>query len=62
MPYSKLNNLAELNANDEKFHQLIERSYTFQNIRTYGTVNSIFLEIHSGSMTIKNDPRIYYCS
>ena len=38
-------------------HQLIDRSWTFQNIYTYGTVNFIFVEIQPDSTNIKNDPR-----
>ena len=29
---------------------------------TYGTVNSIFVEIQPDSTNIKNDPRISYCT
>ena len=36
---------------------MIDRSQTFQNIYSYGTVNSIFLEIQPDSTNIKNDPR-----
>ena len=37
---------------------MIDRSSTFQNIYSYGTVNSIFVEIQPDSTNIKNDPRI----
>ena len=57
MLYSKLYILTELSANDVKFNQLIDKSLTFQNIYTYGTVNSIFVEIQPDSTNIKNDPR-----
>ena len=37
---------------------MLDRCLTFQNIYSYGTVNSIFVEIQPDSTNIKNDPRI----
>ena len=37
---------------------MIDRRSTFQIIYSYGTVNSIFVEIQSDSTNIKNDPRM----
>ena len=60
-PYSKLYILTELSANDVKFissdRQKIDLSIY---IYSYGTVNSIFVEIHPDSTNIKNDPRMYF--
>ena len=39
-------------------YQLIDKSWTYQNIYTYGTVNSLFVEIPPDSTNIKNDPRM----
>ena len=55
--FSKLYILTELSANDVKFTSVDRKSWTFQNIYTYGTVNSIFVEIQPDSTNIKNDPR-----
>ena len=61
MPYSKLYILTELSANDVKFisvdRQKLDVSIHIY-IYTYGTVNSIFVEIQPNSTNIKNDPHI----
>ena len=58
MPYSKLNNLTELIANDVKFISVNRQKLDlFKYIYTYGTVNSVFVEIQPDSTNIKNDPR-----
>ena len=49
MPYLKLYILTDLSANDIKFISV----ETYQNIYTYGTVNSIFVEIQPDSTNIK---------
>ena len=58
-PYSKPYILSELSANNAKFissdRQKIDLSIY---IYSYGTVNSIFVEIQPDSTNIKNDPRI----
>ena len=36
---------------------MIDKSWTFQNIYTYDTVNYIFVDIQPDSTNIKNDPR-----
>ena len=36
---------------------MIDKTLTFQNIYTYDTVNSLFVEILPDSTNIKNDPR-----
>ena len=59
-PYSKLYILTELSAYDVKFissdrQELGHSKYIY----SYGTVNSIFVEIQLDSMNIKNDPRIF---
>ena len=56
-PYSKLYILTKLSTNDVKF--ISNDRQTFQNIHSYGTVNSIFVEIQPDSTNIKNDPRTY---
>ena len=55
--YSKLYILAELNANDVKITSVDRQKLDLSNIYTYGTVNSIFVEIQPDSTNIKNDPR-----
>ena len=55
--YSKLYILTELSDNDVKFISVDRQK--LQNIYTYGTVNSIFVEIQPDSTNIKNGPRIY---
>ena len=57
LPYSKLYILTELSSNDVKFIPV----ETLQNIYSYGTVNSIFVEIQPDSANIKNDPRMMKC-
>ena len=47
----------------QNLYHLLDRSQTFQNIYTYGNVNSIFVKLQPDSMNIKNDPRIStWCS
>ena len=57
MPYSKLYILTELSANDVKFISVDRQRLDLKNIYTFGTVNSIFVEIQPDSTNIKNDPR-----
>ena len=57
MPYSKLNILTELSANDVKFMSVDRQKLDLLKYITYGTVNSIFVEIQPDSTNIKNDPR-----
>ena len=54
--YSKLYILTELSANDVNFISVARQKLDL--IYTYGTVNSIFVEIQPDSMNINNDPRI----
>ena len=57
MPYSKLYILTELSANDVKFISADRQKLdVLIYIYTYGTVNSIFVEIQPDSTNIKNDP------
>ena len=56
-PYSKLYILTELKANDVKFISSDRQEIDLSNIYSYGTVNSIFVEIQPDSTNIKNDPR-----
>ena len=59
MPYSKLYILTDLRANDVKFISVDRQKLDLSKyIYTYGTVNSIFVEIQPYSTNIKNDPRI----
>ena len=58
MPYSKLYILAELSPNDVKFISVDRQKLDLSKYITYGTVNSIFVEIQPDSTNIKNDPRI----
>ena len=60
MPYSKLYNLAVLSANDVKFISVDREKLYLSKYITYGTVNSIFVEIQPYSTNIKNDPRIMF--
>ena len=60
MPYSKLYILTELSTNDVKFISVDrQKLYLSKYIYTYGTVNSIFVQIQPDSTNIKNDPRIF---
>ena len=57
-PYSKLYILSELSANDVKFISSDRQELDLSKyIYSYGTVNSIFVEIQPDSTNIKNDPR-----
>ena len=57
--YSKLYILTELSANDVKFTSVDRQKLDLSKyIYTYGTVNSIFVEIQPDSTNIKNDPRM----
>ena len=56
--YSKLYILTELSANDVKFTSVNRQKLDLSKYNTYGTVNSIFVEIQPDSTNIKNDPRI----
>ena len=59
--YSKLYILIELSANDVKITSVGRQKLDLSKyIYTYGTVNSIFVEIQPVSTNIKNDPRIKY--
>ena len=54
MPYSKLYILTELSANDVKFISVGRKKLSLSiYIYTYGTVNSIFVEIQPDSTYIK---------
>ena len=57
-PYSKLYILTELSANDVKFISSDRKELDLSKYISYGTVNSIFVEIQPVSTNIKNDPRI----
>ena len=57
--YSKLYILTELSANDVNIISIDRQKLDLPNIYTYGTVNSIFVEIQPDSTNIKNDPRIF---
>ena len=57
MPYSKLNNVTELSANDVKCISVDREKLDLSKIYNYGTVNSIFVEIQPNSTSIKNDLR-----
>ena len=52
-PFSKLYILTELSANDVKFISSDRQELDLQNIYSYGTVNSIFVEIQPDSTNIK---------
>ena len=54
--FSKLYNLTELSANDVKFISVDRQKLDLSKLYTYGTVNSIFVEIQPDSTNIKNDP------
>ena len=57
-PFSKLYILTELSANDVKFISSVGQELDLSKyIYSYGTVNSIFVEIQPDSTNIKNDPR-----
>ena len=56
-PYSKLYILTELSANDVKFISSDRQELDLSKyIYSYGTVNSIFVEIQPDSTNIKNGP------
>ena len=55
-PYSKLYILTELSANDVKFISSDRQELDLSKYISYGTVNSIFVEIQPDSTNIKNDP------
>ena len=57
-PYSKLYILTKLSSNDVKFISDDRQELDLSNIYSYGTINSIFIEIQPDSTNIKNDPRI----
>ena len=60
MPYSKLNILTEVSANDVKFISVDRRKLDLSKyIYTCGTVNSIYVEIQPDSTNIKNDLRTW---
>ena len=52
-PYSKLNILTELSADDVKFISSDRQELPFRNIYSYGTVNFIFVEVQTDSTNIK---------
>ena len=57
MPYSKLYILTELSANDVKSISTDRQELDLSKYISYGTVNSIFVEIQADSTNINNDPR-----
>ena len=57
LPYSKLYILTELSANYVKFIPVDRQKLDLSKYNSYGTVNSIFVEIQPDSTNIKNDPR-----
>ena len=61
-PYSKLYILTELSAIDVKFISVDRQKIELSKYISYGTVNSIFVEIQPVSTNIKNDPRTIYNS
>ena len=56
-PYSKLYILTELSANYVNFLSSDRQELDLSKHISYGTVNSIFVEIQPDSTNIKNDPR-----
>ena len=50
--------MTELSANDVKFISSDRQELDLSKCISYGTVNSIFVEIQPDSTNIKNDPRI----
>ena len=56
--YSKLYILTELSANDVKFISSGRQELDLSKCISYGTVNSILIEIQPDSTNIKNDPRM----
>ena len=56
-PFSKLYILTELSANDVKLTSSDRQELDLSKYISYGTVNSIFVEIQPDSTNIKNDPR-----
>ena len=58
VPYLKLYILTELSVNDVKFKSVDRQKIDLSKCITFGTVNSIFVEIQPDSTNIKNDPRI----
>ena len=60
--FSKIYILTKLRANDVKFISVDRQKLDLSiYIYTYGTVNSIFVEIQLDSTNIKNDPRKTKC-
>ena len=60
LPYSKLYSLTKLGANYVNFISVDRQKLDLSiYIYTYGTVNSIFVEIQPDSTNIKNGPRIF---
>ena len=59
MPYSKLYIFTELSANDVKFISVDRQKLNLSKIYTYGTINSIFVEIQPDSTNIKMTLVIY---
>ena len=57
-PYSKLYILTKLSSHEVKFISDDRQELDLSNIYSYGTINSIFIEIQPDSTNIKNDPRI----
>ena len=57
-PHSKLYILTKPSANDVKFISSDIQEQDLLKIYSYGTVNSIFVEIQPDSTNIKNDPRM----
>ena len=53
MSYSNLYILTQLSTNDVKFISVDRQKLDLLNIFTYGTVNSIFVEIQTNSTNIK---------
>ena len=60
MPYSNLYILTEQSANDVQFISVDRQKLDLSKyIFSYGTVNTIFVEIQPDSTNIKNDPRSF---
>ena len=57
--YSKLYILTKRSANDVKFISRDRQELDLSKKYSYGTVNSIFVEIQPDSTNIKNDPRTF---
>ena len=56
-PYSKLYILTELSANEVNFISSDRQELDLSQYISYGTINSIFVEIQPNSTNMKNDPR-----